>query len=272
MVVPAWFEKAFPKLVDIARANSRQRRITSPYDVHATLRHIMYLAGPPDAALLEARKRIGSWGTSKHHRSLFEPIPENRTCFEAQIPAHFCTCHKWKRIASSAHHVVEKAASTFVDWANNKMRSELREGNVFPENSCASLRLQGENEQGAVGGIVEALTLAVGHKEMTSIDRTTDRHGRQSKIGRGRHENWDVRNPTHLRLFLLAEAHDKNTGDVIRNNMRFEVMLEKKAHEKAYSVSSVLRSDTYGNDPACIAEQHPFLRKFCVCADHKLNK
>ena len=242
-----------------------QRRITSPYDVHATLRHIMYLVGSHDPALLEERKRVGSWSTSKHHRSLFESIPENRTCSEAEIPAHFCTCHKWKRAVPSAYQMIKKAANTFVDWANNRMKNELREGKLFPENSCASLSLQGENKEGAGGGIMEAFTLVVKHREMTSVKRTTDRHGRQNKIQMGRHEKWDENNPTHLRLFLLTEAHHPESGKVIRSNMRFEVLLEKKTQDKTYTVSSALRSDTYGNDPACIAEQHPFLRKFCVC-------
>ncbi|CAG2110461.1 unnamed protein product, partial [Medioppia subpectinata] len=56
---------------------TNQHRLTTPYDIHATLTHLVN--GKPDPQL-------------PHGLSLFTPISENRECSAAAIPDMFCSC------------------------------------------------------------------------------------------------------------------------------------------------------------------------------------
>lgn len=71
----------------IARALcSNQRRLVSPFDVHATLLHLMSYPLPP---------KTPDWSIATspmRPRSLLEPVSADRTCPEAGIPPEACPC------------------------------------------------------------------------------------------------------------------------------------------------------------------------------------
>mmetsp|Transcript_23452 Transcript_23452/g.59458 ORF Transcript_23452/g.59458 Transcript_23452/m.59458 type:complete len:234 (+) Transcript_23452:455-1156(+) len=62
-------------------------RLVSPFDVHATLAHLLAL---PRAG------EFPRWHRPARHapRSLFEPIPSQRTCEEAWVPRTHCPCSR----------------------------------------------------------------------------------------------------------------------------------------------------------------------------------
>ena len=64
--VPASFHRRFPDLA--ANLRSNQAIISSPFDVHATLRHILTYPKLP---------------SNEHTKSLFTKLPRNRTCKDA---------------------------------------------------------------------------------------------------------------------------------------------------------------------------------------------
>jgi hypothetical protein len=245
LLLPEWFKTEHPDLVATARANAAQRIVTSPYDVHATLRHLMFLRDH-DAKAQAQREAKGSWSTSPHYRSLFEPLEMNRTCEDAGIPVHFCVCHSWKKIAASSTNV-QRAAATFIEYANGLMQRV--------NDTCAVLRLQDGAE-----AVSEAFTLQVKHSEMTTLGRKTDRHGRSNVIEGSK----NVETGQHVRLTLRAEALHPS-GNVLRNDMRFEVTVDEQGG--IFSMREALRNDIYGSDPLCIQDQLPHLRKFCKCVE-----
>uniref|UniRef100_A0A7S0IZ33 Sulfatase N-terminal domain-containing protein n=1 Tax=Calcidiscus leptoporus TaxID=127549 RepID=A0A7S0IZ33_9EUKA len=65
-----------------------QRRLVSPFDVHATLRHILVYPDTP---------KLPDWSIATYPlrpRSLLEPIPAERTCVEAGVPPDVCPCQQ----------------------------------------------------------------------------------------------------------------------------------------------------------------------------------
>ncbi|CAL2038842.1 unnamed protein product [Caenorhabditis brenneri] len=68
-------------------------KLTSPFDIHASLIDILNL--PNDSS---EEKDFNQMQDASHQRSLsvFRPIPEDRTCAQAGIEAHWCTCLSWQ--------------------------------------------------------------------------------------------------------------------------------------------------------------------------------
>lgn len=87
------------------------RRLTTPYDIHATLTDLIDLNEVTDEKI-EVRSKANY--ANKKSISLFLPIPSNRTCKIAKIDDHWCTCHKSTKISTTskisqeaAHHLVK---------------------------------------------------------------------------------------------------------------------------------------------------------------------
>lgn len=106
------------QLRTIAQINSK--RLTSQYDIHATLRHVLY--GHP--------LRAPSYG-----QSLLTEIPANRTCTMAGIPDSYCQCslyqsHKDKELGERlGKYLVAKINSMLKPFAH--LCTELTFDSVF---------------------------------------------------------------------------------------------------------------------------------------------
>ncbi|CAD6992583.1 unnamed protein product [Ceratitis capitata] len=89
--IPAWFQYEYPEFVKSLKLN--RYRLTSPYDIYATMGHVIEL-GNPQKQFLYANDTIKGL-------SIFREIPENRTCYDAEIPEHWCACSPYETISSS---------------------------------------------------------------------------------------------------------------------------------------------------------------------------
>ena len=74
LLLPARFVEAHPS-VDAALRRNRKRRVT-PYDLHATLRHLAAWPTMPEP--------------TAEASSLFVDLPDARSCFAARVPAEWC--------------------------------------------------------------------------------------------------------------------------------------------------------------------------------------
>lgn len=72
---PPWFKDSYPDLVENFKIN--RYRLTTPYDFHVTLKHILSLTAG-------AKVNVTSTGCP-NCQSLFEEISNNRSCAEAAI-------------------------------------------------------------------------------------------------------------------------------------------------------------------------------------------
>ncbi|KAH8353219.1 hypothetical protein KR084_009687, partial [Drosophila pseudotakahashii] len=94
MYLPEWFRETYPKFAE--NLNRNRNRLTSPFDLHNTLRHLLQLnASSPE----ELPPTISYCPTSQ---SLFHLVPEDRSCEEAGIGMHWCTCNEFVLVPNDA--------------------------------------------------------------------------------------------------------------------------------------------------------------------------
>ena len=107
MVLPTWFRERYPVQWRHLRVNAG--RLTTPFDIHATLLHA--LTGFDEA----------NAPRTPHGLSLVAAdVPANRTCHDASIPAISCSCDK--RVALGTDDALVRAAADLtVDWLNGEL-------------------------------------------------------------------------------------------------------------------------------------------------------
>lgn len=88
ILVPPSFKEHYNLAYDNLKLNSK--RLTTPFDIHATLSDLINLESIQNEEILSRSKKGYVLGKSI---SLFLPIPGNRTCQAAGIDDHWCTCH-----------------------------------------------------------------------------------------------------------------------------------------------------------------------------------
>ncbi|XP_034472053.1 uncharacterized protein LOC117779844 [Drosophila innubila] len=84
--LPPWFRKSYPKYVQALYLN--RNRLSSNFDLHNTLRHILQLDVSTQADL----PALPSCPSSQ---SLLHPLPRDRSCEDACIGEHWCTCKEF---------------------------------------------------------------------------------------------------------------------------------------------------------------------------------
>lgn len=110
--VIAILPKSFQEKYSIAYRNIKlnSKRLTTPFDLHETLLDILTLSNTVD----------------EHHRSnrgisLFKEVSPHRTCAEAGIESHWCTCQQSVEIPTNNSRV-EKAAKAAFDHINGLLK------------------------------------------------------------------------------------------------------------------------------------------------------
>ncbi|XP_016961569.1 uncharacterized protein LOC108032218 [Drosophila biarmipes] len=89
--VPRWIREKYPKFVQNLQVN--RNRLTSPYDIHATLRHILELDTPTE-------KLPHPEGCPTCH-SVFEEMAWSRNCSQAGIEDHWCACDTFSKVPTT---------------------------------------------------------------------------------------------------------------------------------------------------------------------------
>ena len=108
LTFPPWFKRIYPEQMSALVKNTRI--ISSPFDLHATMKHLLAF---PEKRLVQ---------TDTIGKSLFEPLPEERTCSDAGIPDIYCPCLRWQRINIAHPHVLQ-AVKVAVSHINELLMS-----------------------------------------------------------------------------------------------------------------------------------------------------
>lgn len=122
--LPQWYRNEHPDFVKALQVN--KNRLTSPYDIYATLKNILELTNPVKGFPYLNDTTLGT--------SIFREIPENRTCLKAGIGDHWCACLLYE-IVSSNDKEVKNVAHLLID----EMNKYLVNKNI--ETKCAILKL-----------------------------------------------------------------------------------------------------------------------------------
>ncbi|XP_018326239.1 uncharacterized protein LOC108737692 isoform X3 [Agrilus planipennis] len=106
--LPPWFKNKFANEYSSLRQNIN--RLTTPFDLHQTLKHILVLSG---------KNYTSEPGIScPDCRSLFTPVPQDRSCDDAGIPRTWCTCYHAKEM-DTEEPIVQLAGKYIVDVIEN---------------------------------------------------------------------------------------------------------------------------------------------------------
>ncbi|KAH8410268.1 hypothetical protein KR009_010272 [Drosophila setifemur] len=121
--LPPWFRETYPTYAQALELN--QHRLCSNFDVHNTLKHIIEMGGTPDGPELPKSFDCPTC------QSLFYPLPEDRTCAQAAIEEHWCTCEPYKVIGDEswttpiANSVIDRMNEYFVHKNLSSLCSNL---------------------------------------------------------------------------------------------------------------------------------------------------
>lgn len=109
-VLPKWFEKRYQSAVQNLRRNVD--KLTTPFDLYETLNDLANLTRIENTEIAHR--------STLHARqaSLFLRLSVNRTCSDAGIPIHYCTCHNDVKSLKTNDSMVTEGANAIVQHIN----------------------------------------------------------------------------------------------------------------------------------------------------------
>lgn len=113
--LPRWFKDKHPDIVQNIKVN--RNRLTTPYDIHMTLKHVLELSGRID--------NLPNSESCPECQTVFNVVPWNRSCSESGIEAHWCTCTPYDAINKN-DVVVRKAVKYVIDYINKDLDKKAR--------------------------------------------------------------------------------------------------------------------------------------------------
>ncbi|XP_078596830.1 uncharacterized protein LOC144873384 [Branchiostoma floridae x Branchiostoma japonicum] len=220
IAVPPWFKESHPEIVRNLKKN--EERLTTAFDFHKTLQHVLDYPGDPS-------------GFQGHGLSLFQEIPLNRTCEDASIADHWCTC--LQSVPVNIQNVLVQEAAGFAVSHMNRLTAMHR-------SLCAELFLKN-----------------ITHAELIKPNSKLLQFGGSDP--RSRNALFD--NGRNLDVPFLDFRITLETGP---NGGAYEVSVRKwLSDEKTEITADISRINVYGNHPSCIQDKFPRLRKYCFCRE-----
>uniref|UniRef100_A0A1I7Y327 DUF229 domain-containing protein n=1 Tax=Steinernema glaseri TaxID=37863 RepID=A0A1I7Y327_9BILA len=205
-------------------------RLSSPFDIYSTLMDVLHW--PSEEQLSEPQD------TKKRSLSLFRPIPESRSCDQAGIEPHWCTCLNWEDAFEdkAKREVSEKLARAVVQAIN---------GRTQPERSlCAPIALSS----------LENAKRLVPHENLLKYKNVKDADGFVPELS-GNTKATDAL----YQLKLRTEP----------GNALYEVTVhyDSVANSVEVDMTAISHVNKYGDNPHCIIDKNYFLAAYCVCYD-----
>lgn len=166
--------------------------------------------------------------------SLFKPIPKNRTCADAYIEPHWCSCLSLK-FQNTSSELVRRAANAVVDKINIytseerhlchvlKLSNITWAGNLQPRQTLLQFK-QNRDLDGYLADL-----------SATATKITTNLYQMQIHVEPGDS------------IFEASLTHNLFTNQFLVN------------------ITDISRINVYGNQAKCILNKNPDLRKFCYC-------
>lgn len=235
--LPRSFAARYPTAADNLRFNAAAGRLVTAFDVHATLLDVARLdANRPLPAAAEPE--MNSAARPPRAISLFDEVPVDRTCSDADIAPHWCACLLWRPLAVDSVPV-QRASQRVVDAINDMTSSHRRR--------CAELRLQD-----VVGG-----DLFADDDRLLQFRRSSDIHGRVPEMT-------DTINATEVlyRVVFRSEPGDALFEATVRHPLSAGSSVDDRFEVDSRQIS---RTNQYGRQPHCIMDNYPHLRPYCYC-------
>ncbi|CAF0762928.1 unnamed protein product [Adineta steineri] len=229
--MPTKFQDKYPHLMYNLRLNSH--RLTTPFDLHETFEH-----------LFEFHSSDPYQSKTNRSYSLFQLIPENRTCSQADIEQHWCACLNWNNISIN-EAFIQKFANQAIDFLNNFV-SDYKD-------QCAKLELYRINK---------ASQLEANERLLKFVD-SSDNDGRVPRFN-----NNTLINNTKKFISNQTEYYQIQF-ETIPGRALFELTAEYNQLNDIFIIRKqrLSRMNKYGQTSACIAYKRPELREICYCSN-----
>ncbi|CAF0772688.1 unnamed protein product [Adineta steineri] len=229
--MPTKFQDKYPHLMYNLRLNSH--RLTTPFDLHETFEH-----------LFEFHSSDPYQSKTNRSYSLFQLIPENRTCSQADIEQHWCACLNWNNISIN-EAFIQKFANQAIEFLNNFV-SDYKD-------RCAKLELYRINK---------ASQLEANERLLKFVD-SSDNDGRVPRFN-----NNTLINNTKKFISNQTEYYQIQF-ETIPGRALFELTAEYNQLNDIFIIRKqrLSRMNKYGQTSACIAYKRPELREICYCSN-----
>ncbi|XP_023941521.1 uncharacterized protein LOC112048274 [Bicyclus anynana] len=224
--LPDAFVKSNPSAQESLLKNAEV--LTTPHDIYATVADVLNLRH-----FWNNYKIKGADLT--RGLTLLEPIPKNRSCSEAGIEPHWCSCLSWENVSTS-DPLYQKSANAFVDFINSLTETVRTKCVPRTLTSVAWVMRQRAN--------TGVLTF-VGAK---------DADGYVGKFGRKVQpltENYQVK----LTVGPGRGVYEASMTYVVKED-RFQL-----------DTRDISRTNAYNDEPHCISASLPSLNMYCYCND-----
>ncbi|KAH8026139.1 hypothetical protein HPB51_016450 [Rhipicephalus microplus] len=215
LAFPEAFAQQYPAAV--ARLRTNTRRLTTPFDVHATLQHLASF--PPEHP-----------HRTMHGLSLFHGVPFNRSCDDAFIFPHWCTCQNRTVVPVNDPGVIN-ASHALVSAVNSQLESRAE--------LCSPLELD---------KVVDATVSQPNEKVLRFVRHYHDVIGRGVQLGKR------VTAPLDYMVTVMV----KPSSALLEATIRYY-----EPTEQYVVLGDVSRLNMYGSQGECISDA--VLRKFCYC-------
>ena len=226
ITLPKWFIDKYPDLHSNLVHNSKV--LTTPFDVYATLRHILSYPSYPASEITTGE-------------SLFNKIDkESRTCENAGVEEHWCPCLNLEEI-STDEVLIQKSAEFLVNFMNSLMFKNSR-----LEKVCHKLVLKKINS-----AFRDMPSEKMQYFAKSRRDSDCDSCG----LIFGEKSANTLADDT---LYQLQFVTSPNEGF-------YEASVKMKRGVPSLA-GDISRIDAYKDQPYCIAKKFPFLRKYCYCS------
>ena len=234
--LPSSFAARHPSAVENLRFNAAAGLLVTAFDIHATLLDVIRFAtgqrSPP-----EPEMNLND-GRFRRAISLFDEIPLDRTCSDADIAPHWCACLRWHPLATDSTPI-QLASQRVVDVIN-AMTSSHR-------SQCAELRLDD-----VIGG-----DLFADDDRLLQFRRSSDLHGRVPEMT-------DTLNATQIlyRVVISTQPGNALFEATVRHPLQSAGDVDDQFEVDSRQIS---RTNQYGRQPHCIMDSYPHLRPYCYC-------
>ena len=109
IALPRIFRDQYPQHLINLRRNAN--KLTTSFDLYATWKHLLHLDGQP-------QKR----NKSERSISMFQEIPEDRSCADATVDPHWCACAMASAVKTN-DSIVTRSSQFFINAINENLKS-----------------------------------------------------------------------------------------------------------------------------------------------------
>ena len=226
MTFPKWFPDKYPEVFSNLQHNAKM--VTSPFDVHATLKHVLSYPEYPEGITTG--------------QSLFKKIdPSSRTCAKAGIESHWCPCMQWESVPL-ADPVVQDLAQAVIKHLNDLITND----GDSPRKLCENISLEEVTRISKQMPKDEVQKFKTTRKE-SHCDSCVPVFGEKAK---------DTLSKDTMYQLQMVLAPSQGV---------FETSVRLQRGKFLIDTRYISRINEYGEQPHCIKHTHPHLLKYCYC-------